>query len=89
MCDLLLGLLLHKADANDTLEPLVSRAHVQEARDDDITMRIVRPILVGKLIGRERGRDAQLRGNADVGPWEHADRGDAAGTDTVNAFARH
>jgi hypothetical protein len=58
MCDLLLGLLLHEADANDTLEPLASRAHVKKGRDDDVTMRIVRPILVGNLIGCERGRDA-------------------------------
>ena len=52
-------------------------------------MRIVRAIFVRNLIGRELARDAQLRGDADVGPRKHADRRDAAGTDAVNAFAGH
>jgi hypothetical protein len=89
MCDLLRRLLAHEAEANDPVKPLASRAHVEETRDHDITMRIVRPILLRNLIGRELSRNAQLRSDADVGPQEHADRGDAAGTNTVNAFAGH
>ena len=87
MCDLLLRLLMHKAEANDTVDRLASRAHVEKARDHDITMRVVRPILVRNLIGRELSWDAQFRGNADVDPQEYADRGDAADTYTVNTFA--
>ena len=67
MCDLLLRLLVHEAGANDAFDPLPSRAHVEEARDHDVTMRIVRSILVCNLIGCERSWDAHLRGYADVG----------------------
>ena len=89
MCDLLLRLLVHKAETNDAIDPLTSRAHVEEGRDHDITMRVVSPILVRNLIGRELSWEAQLRGDADVDPREYADRGDAADTDTVNTFAGH
>ena len=89
MCNLLLRLLAHETETYDAVDRTASRAHVEKARDHDITMRIVRPILVRNLIGRERPWDAQLGCDADVSPREHAGRGDARGTDSVNALARH